>query len=199
MKFLNELLGFVVLTGPLFLIIAWLPVCIWIGVKVAKRFERRSAKIVVGLLVFLVVFFVPFADEIAGSVYLARVCATEAGVKVYMTVELPAEYWDERGKPKLRTFKSDTPGIIALVGTTEPSFEESSFTEPYSSLFHIEKAGFRLREINSSRTVGEFVYFRYWGGWLVRNFSPNHSATSCDLKNLDGWEYDIFKRSAGKM
>jgi hypothetical protein len=120
-------------------------------------------------------------------------------VKVYQTVELPGEYWDERGKPKLRTFKSHVPGIIALIGTKEPFFEEGSFTEPYSHLFHVEKAGFRLREINSKKLVGEVVYFRYWGGWLARNFSPDHSAISCDLKNLDGWEHEIFKRSADKI
>lgn len=199
MKLLNELLGFVVLTGPLFLIIAWLPVCIWAAVKVAKRFKRGSAKLASGLGVFVLAFLVPFADEIAGHLYLSYLCTTEAGVKVYQTVELPAEYWDEGGKPKLRTFKSNIPGIIALVGTIEPFFEESSFTEPYSPLFHVEKAGFRLREINSKRTVGEVIYFRYWGGWLARNFSPDHSATSCDLKNLDGWEYNIFKRPAGKI
>jgi hypothetical protein len=196
MKFLNELLGFAVLTGPLWLILIVLPVAIWFAVKSAKRFDRRSIKIAIGLLVFLLVFFVPFADEIGGRFYLSYLCANEAGVKVYQTVELPAEYWDERGKPKLRTFKSGTPGIITLVGTKEPFLEESSFTEPYSDLLHVQKAGFRLREINSKRIVGEVVYFRYWGGWLARNFSPDRSATSCHLQNLDGWEHDIFKRSA---
>lgn len=199
MNFLSALLGFAVLTGPLWLILIVLAIAIWIAVKVAKRFERRSIKIAIGLLVFLLVFFVPFADEIAGKFYLSRLCATEAGVKVYQMVELPAEYWDERGKPKLRKFKSSTPGIISLVGIKEPFWEESSFTEPYSSLFHIEKAGFRLREINSKTIVGEVVYFRNWGGWLARNLSPHRSATSCELKNLDGWEYHIFKRAAGKI
>jgi len=195
---MKELLGFAVLTGPLWLILIVLAIAIWVALKAAKRFERRSARIAVGVLVFLLVFFVPFADEIAGRIYLNYLCATEAGVKVYQTVELPAEYWDERGKPKLRTFKSSTPGIITLIGTKEPYLEESSFTELYSDLLHVEKAGFRLREINSKKIVGEVVYYRYWGGWLARNFTPDRSATACSLKNLDGWEHDIFKRSAGK-
>ena len=76
MKLLNELLGFVVLTGPLFLILAWLPVCIWIAVKVAKRFPRRGAKLAGGLGIFLLLFFLPFADEVAGRIYLNRLCAT---------------------------------------------------------------------------------------------------------------------------
>jgi hypothetical protein len=198
MNFLNALLGFAVLTGPLWLILIVLAIAIWIAMKVAKRFERRSARIAVGVLVFLLVFIVPFADEIAGRFYLRHLCANAAGVKVYQTVELPAEYWDEGGKPKIRTFKSRTPGTIRLVGINEPFWEERPFTESYSSLFHIDKAGFRLREINSKTIVGEIVYFRNWGGWVARNFSPHRSATSCELKNLDGWEYHIFKKAAGK-
>lgn len=48
MKWLNELLGFAVLTGPLWLLLILLPVSIWIAIKIAKRFKQRSAKLAGG-------------------------------------------------------------------------------------------------------------------------------------------------------
>ena len=194
MNFFDPLLGFAVLTGPLWLILILFPISIWVAVKLAKRFKQRSTKIAGGVGIFLLVFLVPFGDEIAGRIYLSHLCATEAGVKVYQTVELPAEYWDEQGRAKPKIFKSSTPGIIRLVGINAPIFEESPFTELYSPFFQIERAGFRLREIESKKIPGEVVYFRYWHGWIARNFSPNRSAISCDSKNLDGWESAIFDR-----
>lgn len=195
---MDALFGFAVLTSPLLLILILLPVCILLAIKIAKRFKPGIARLAGGVGIFLLLFALPFGDEIAGRIYLSYLCATQAGVKVYQTVELPAEYWDEQGRVKFKTFKSDTPGIITLIGITEPIFEESSFTEPYSPLFRVEKAGFRLREIESKKITGEIVYFMYWGGWMRRNLSPHNSATSCELKNLDGWEHNIFQRSAGK-
>ncbi|MDO8705084.1 MAG: hypothetical protein Q7J84_09085 [Sulfuricaulis sp.] len=198
MKFFDTLLGFAVLTGPLWLILLALLLGIGIAVLLAKRLKRKPAKFVGAVGVFLILFLLLFGDEIAGRIYLNHLCATETGVKVYKTVELPAEYWDEQGRAKIQTFKSDAPGIIRLIGTSVPSFDEISFTELYSPSFHIEKAGFRLREIESKNVTGEIVYFMYWGGWARRNLSPHNSATSCELKNLDGWEYNIFQRSVGK-
>jgi hypothetical protein len=172
MKLLNELLGFVVLTGPLFLIIAWLPVCIWIAVKMAKRFKRGSAKLASGLGVFVLVFLAPFADEIAGHFYLKNLCATKAGVKVYLTVELPAAYWDEQGRAR---FYDERNGNFNLEG-----YRVEYKTGIYSPLFHIDNAGYKRVRGQSGQALGEVTDFRYWGGWVRRNLSPNNTATRCD-------------------
>ena len=187
MKFLNELLGFVVLTGPLFLIIAWLPVCIWIAVKVAKHFERRSTKLVVGLLAFLLVFFVPFADEIAGRIYLNHLCATEAGVKVYQTVELPAEYWDEQGRAK---FYDERNGNFYL-----EAYRVEYKSGVYSSFFHIDNAGYNRVDGRSGQALGEVTDFRYWGGWIKRNLSPHNTAIRCEggIERSNSLIRQIFK------
>ena len=44
MKLLDELVGFVVLTGPLVLIVVWLPLSIWAAVKLSKRFHRNRGQ-----------------------------------------------------------------------------------------------------------------------------------------------------------
>jgi hypothetical protein len=179
MKFLNELLGFVVLTGPLWLILILLPIAIWIAVQVAKRFKRGSAKLGIGLLVFLLVFLVPFGDEIAGRIYFSYLCATEAGVKVYQTVELPAEYWDERGKPKF------IKGIGALDTAILINYDTDITLEKYPSFFRIEKFRFRYVEKQDGKMLGEVTDFHYFGGWITQNFNPAPGGgASCDRPEL---------------
>lgn len=189
-----------VLSGPLFLIIIWLPVSVWAATTVSKRYTRGSLKrkFSIGVLLFVAIFLVPFADGIAGRIYFNYLCATKAGVKVYQTVELPAEYWDEEGRPRLKTFRSDTPGVINLVGIREPIFQQIGFTEDYSNIFHIDRTGFRLREIFSDNIFSEIIHYRYWGGWITRNFSLNNSAVSCEMKDLDNWEFDVFRPLVAK-
>lgn len=131
MKFLNELLGFAVLTGPLWLILILLPVSIWIAIKVARRIKPGVTRIAGGVGIFLLLFALPFGDEIAGRIYLSYLCATEAGVKVHQTVELPAEYWEADGKPK---FYDERNGNFNL-----PQIGTDFKTEKYYSTFPIEK------------------------------------------------------------
>lgn len=173
MTFLNTLLGFAVLTGPLWLILFLLPVAIWIGVKATKSFERRDAKIVVGLLMFLGVFFAPFVDEIAGRIYLDHLCATEAGVKVYQTVELPAEYWDAQGRAK---FIAEKAGGFLLGKEYPPLYKSGS----YSISFHINNAGYKHVDGRSGQVLGEVTDSRYWGDWMRRNLRPHNTAIGCE-------------------
>lgn len=201
MKFLNELLGFAVLTGPLWLILILLPVCIWIAVKIAKRFKPGATRIAGGVGIFLLLFALPFGDEIAGRIYLSYLCANEAGVKVYQTVELPAEYWDGGGRPKFSIYEGDNHKTMFLIGASkfeDARFEYSMYSEPFSSFLHIDKTGFRLRERESGKILGEILYFRYWHGWVARNLSLDRSGTSCEMKNLDDWHFNIFRPSAAK-
>lgn len=167
MKLLNELLGFAVLTGPLWLILILLAIATWIAVKAAKRFEGRGVQIAVGVLVFLLVFFVPFGDEIAGRIYLGHLCATEAGVKVHQTVELPAEYWDEHGKPKFLNPR----GVIVKAALGD-RFTWRSVSERYINWFiRIDKEHSFLQDIQSKQDLGEKITFVRYYGWL-NQFSP---------------------------
>ena len=162
MDSLKELLGFAVLTGPLWLILILLPVSFWIAVKLAKRFKPRGIRFVGGLSIFLLLIFLPFADEIAGRIYLSHLCATEAGVKVYQTVEIPAEYWDVDGKPKFLNAR----GVLSkeVLGDR---FKWHSVSEPYTNWFiRIDKKRWLLQDGGSKRYLGEKVTFIRYYGWL---------------------------------
>lgn len=195
MKFFDTLLGFAVLTGPLWLILILLPVSIWIAVKLAKRFKQRSTKLAGGVGIFLLVFAVPFADEIAGYLYFNYLCATEAGVKVYKTVELPAEYWDEQGRARFLKQNGDLDKSI--LGNR---FSEPAVKKPYSDVFGIDEHHQQFVDNSTHQTLGEVITFMHWGGWISRNLNPGSpSAVRC--KNLRGNKFwsdfhsSLFKQS----
>jgi hypothetical protein len=171
MDIVNNLLGFAVLTSPLWLLAIMVPLALWIGNTTAKKFGRRSAKSAIALLTFLFVLFVPFSDEIAGSFYFKYICSKKTEVKIYKTIELPANLWDERGRPK---FYDETNGNFKLSG-----YRTEYVTGRYSSLFHIDYAKHRRVEEQSRQVVGEVTEFMYWGGWVRRKLSTHNTASSC--------------------
>ena len=174
MELLEELLGFVVLTGPLLLIVLWLPVSIWASFKIARKLQGGKAKTLGALLAFLLVFCLPFVDEIAGRIYLGYLCKAEAGMKVFQTVTLPDKYWDEHGEPKfIRGGGLDTE-MLPEYGT---NFENTQ----YPSVFSIKKFRFWYFSKTTDEILGEFMNFNFRGGWIVRAFSPSGgSGSSCN-------------------
>jgi len=199
MKLLNELLGFVVLTGPLFLIVLWVPVCIGLGIWVGRKFIKGGTplKIVGGVVVFLVALILPVSDEIAGRIYLNHLCETEAGMKVFQTVELPTEYWDEQGNPKFYVNRYDKNKLRFIFPDKKmlnmPKLSYTWTTSSNSNLFYIDKDTLQITDRESGTIFGEYYLFRYWGGWLVRDFSPHNTAGGCDLKDITGWELNVFE------
>lgn len=193
---MEQFIGFLVLLGPLVFVVLWLPLCLWIARKVAKRFTG-GARWASGVAAFFVVLLLPFADSIAGRIYLNHLCRTEAGVKVYQTVELPAEYWDGLGKPRFYVNRYDHEKMRYIFPDKRmvdgPQFKYTWVTRPYNEVFHIDEDVLQIIEREKGATLGEYFLFRYWGGWLARNFSTHNTATSCKAKDLDNWEVSIFK------
>lgn len=190
MDSINAVIGLAVLSSPLWLIVLIVPVAIVTAVVVAKRYRSIGAKFVSSLAVLLVFFTALFGDEIAGRMYLNHLCETEAGVRIYHTVELPAEYWDENGKPK---FYNNINGNFTLDG-----YDIEYIAGIRSKAFHIDNAGYKRLDYKSRDVLGEVTDYRYWGGWLRREFSVQNTAVGCenrrDLSNrlVNG----IFKKES---
>jgi len=182
MKFLNELVGFAVLTTPLWLILILLAVSVWVAVKLVGRFEQRSTKIGAGIGILLFLFFVPFADALVGRVYLNHLCASEGGAKVYQTVELPAGYWGTDGSPTF--LKSNGSLDKSILGNR---FSAPAVKVPYSSTFAIDQYRQKVVDNVSQQTLGEVINFLHWGGWIFRTFAPHPSASDC--KSFHGTQF----------
>lgn len=140
---------------------------VWLARLVAKRIKNRIAKYAVIALLVLI----PTWDIIPGKLYFNHLCENEAGVKVYQTVELPAEHWDGQGKAKFYVDWDARWGKIYPL-RYKPGAR--------SSFFYIDNAGYEFVEAQSGQILGETIDFRYWGGWIMRNFSPHNTAIRCD-------------------
>jgi hypothetical protein len=188
MKFINEFFGFIVLTSPLWLIVMAALAAGLGTAMLSKRIQRTRFKVVGAMACFLVIFLIPFGDEIAGRVYLRYLCSTEAGVKVYHTVELPTEYWDEVGKPK---FYDERNGNFHL----RKEYPSELKIEKYSTYLHIDRRIWTLLNRTRDTKYAEGISFMYWGGWIRREFTVNNSAVSCgsDLKRFREIMRQVFK------
>lgn len=184
---MKDIIGLAVLTSPLFLIVLWLPVALFVAVKLSRRPKNGAAKLVTGVSTFVLVFLLPFADEIAGRIYFNHLCSSEAGVKVYQTVELPAEYWDEQGNAKFYDGKN---GNLRL---SQDIFEWVSKKEEYP--LHSEKTISEMKDKKTGMILNERILFTYWGGWIARNFMPHNTALSCnsDVEAYTKYVKQIFK------
>jgi len=193
MKLLNEFLGFIVLTSPLWLILIAALAAGLGTAMVSKRIQRTRFKVVIALACFLAIFLAPFGDEIAGRLYLRYLCSTEAGVKVYHTVELPTEYWDAAGRPK---FYDERNGNFHL----RKEYPSELKIEKYSSYLHIDKRIWALLNKTRDKKYAEGISFMYWGGWLRREFTVNNSAVSCgnDLERSREFMRRVFKPASSK-
>ncbi|MCW8824934.1 MAG: hypothetical protein OQK78_00780 [Gammaproteobacteria bacterium] len=172
-KLFSEFLGFVVLLSPLVLLLIWIPLTLWVSIFIGKKFVRESSRyrkpVIATVFVFMMIL--PLVDELVGRIYFNHLCDTQAGVKIYKTIELPAEYWDENGRP--RFYKR---GVTDFQDLYLSVYD----TGAYSEVFHIDNAGFKYIEKQTNFTLGEVKNFRYWGG-VRNNLSINNSATRCDV------------------
>ncbi|SEA84743.1 hypothetical protein SAMN05660420_03396 [Desulfuromusa kysingii] len=180
---MEALFGFITLTSPLFLVVLWLPVCIALAVWVSRKFKKTSLllKVVIGSLTFLSSLILPFADEIVGRIYFNHLCQTEAGVKIYQVVELPAEYWDNTGKALFYEGASNNdipPNAFARLG-----IDINSKPTARQRVFQIEQFGSMISLKDSEQRLSEVIGFRYWGGWVAREMTSNNLATSCGGAN----------------
>ena len=197
---MKDIMGLAVLTSPLFLVIPWLFVAILVAVKASQLPKIRIAKLAAGAATLILVFLLPFADDIAGRIYFNHMCSTEAGVTVYQTVELPAENWDAQGKPKFYDEKNgNSYPISGFDGGWDNYFKKNYYpdsqTYRVSKIFSIEKHTYKLEDNMKIKKYAEQVSFMYWGGWIVRNFSPHNTAASCgnSLEDSTNFQRQLFK------
>ena len=146
---------------------------LWVAIVVGKRASDDSkVKAVTRVAIFTFLLSLFFADDIAGRLYFAYLCDNKTSVKVYDSVDLPTEYWDENGNAK---FYNERNGNFTL-----QRYEVDYNVGTYSPLFHIDHAGYLWVDSNTGKVLGEVIEFRHWGGFVRREFTPHNTANSCD-------------------
>lgn len=156
---------------------------VWAVVK--HRKTKRGKYIALAILILI-----PMGDEIVGRITLSYLCATEAGVKVYQTVELPAKYWDEHGKARFIQREGYLEFDESMLGN---QFARKSSLQSRSIIFRVDRDSYQLVDTKTQSVFGEDVNFMYRGGWIARNFSVNNSAVGCSRYQV-GYFTDVLKQ-----
>jgi hypothetical protein len=183
---MNELIGFIVLTGPLFFIVLWVPISIISARWITKRLKVKNSylKSAFGIFLFLVVLIVPVFDEIISTIIFYQVCSVKSELKVLRSTDIPIELLDNEGNPALLNKYS-------RINWNQLGryFEWRRSKEPYiGGIIKIDKWKATLYEKQSGKEIGERLTFARESGWLLRNFSPSPEVDIC--RNIWFRKYD---------
>jgi len=185
---MKDIIGLAVLTSPLFLVVPWLVVAVLVAVKAAQLPKMRVAKLAAGAATLVVIFLLPFSDGIAGRIYFNHLCSTEAGVKVYQTMQLPAEFWDAQGKANF----FNEHGYLDHEFWVSKLDESGGRVESYSSIFAIDKVISPVKERISQKQLAEVTTFHFWGGWIKRNLSLHNTASTCEFIDAPDFSRNFY-------
>lgn len=174
MKIINELLGFAVLTSPLWLLTILVVVAVVLAVHITKGSTRRIAKIAIAILTVILVLGVPFSDHVVGRVYFNHLCDTQAGPRVYHMLTLPRELWNDNGQPKFITANGDIDKVM-LAGRVN----DEVFRKPFAPALGIDKDQHQVVDASTNKVLGEMITFAHWGGWIARTLTTSPRARSC--------------------
>ncbi len=168
--------------GPFLPWLIWTPIALLISIWIAKRFLRMRRKALLGFALFLLILLLPFSDFIAGRIYFNKLCDTQYGFKVYHTVELPEQYWDEDGEPLFIKYppysNSKVNGTLNYDMLPEYEVHRSDWIK-YSEIFDINQSRYWYFNKNTNEILADNTSFNHGCGWLMDKFTTS-CGTRCD-------------------
>lgn len=127
-------------------------------------FPPASTRVLQGITLAAVVLL-PTWDIIPSRLYFEHLCETEAGIKVFRTVEVDQSYFRPDGRPDDRKL-------------VERYVQSSKRTPDYSSWAHITKVESTIQDRETDELLGVATDFTYYGGWVEATIAPM-SPTTC--------------------
>ena len=143
-----------------------------------KTSNEKSNRKLFWMIGTVAITLILFGDVIVGRIYFYSLCNTQGGQKIYKTVELPAEYWNEDGSPiflnkKGNKIKSGLDEIYSFRSIKIKDVPLYPQIMGYKKIISIKQ---------SNEVLGTYTKFYYFGGWLV-NSQPFHvSGRHCPIE-----------------
>ena len=154
----------------LFVLIAWLLLCIWLTKGIVKNLRPGLVKVLVATVSLLGLLVAPIVDDILGSMQYSRYCAAADDVKILDTISLTVDggLHSANGDWLLATLE---PGQHAERDRLQRLAEslvhwDSGTSKPTTSLYPITERTTRIYDGNSERLLAEFKSYYYRGGFL---------------------------------
>jgi hypothetical protein len=166
-------MGLFVLLG----FIAYAVVAKFIVSAIGKYSGSKIAKYA-AIVVFVLI---PVWDIIPGQLYFQHLCETEAGVKVFRTVEVDRAYFKPDGKADDQKLAERYPHV-------------TRFDRNFSPTFHIAKTESTIQDKQTKEILGTAANFSYRGGWLTTFVLVDATGSSCPTYPSFGMHSDVLEK-----
>lgn len=141
-------------------------------------FSLSSTRVWQGITLAVFVLL-PTWDIIPGRLYFQHLCQTEAGIRVFRTVEVDQSFFRPDGTPDENKL-------------SRKYVQTSSFERSFSKRFNIAKTEGVLQELETGDKLGISTDFFYHGGWLMAVITPGGAGTSCQIDPKFGIHTSIW-------
>ena len=145
--------------GALLLIVGavlFIALALWLAWGASQFSANVVGKLILAGIVLFFIYWVVFGNLNMAERAFMRLCESEAKATVYKSVELPAEYFDEYGKPIVKLTKK--PGNVAeIAGRYESDWQKTVISERPM----LEKNTVTYKDLKSNEILGVITSFRY--------------------------------------
>lgn len=139
----------------------------WLGRICA--FPLASTRALQGLTLTLFVLL-PTWDIIPSRLYFQHLCNTEAGIKVFKTVELDQSYFRPDGVPDDKKLP-------------DRYVQSIKWSRDFSSWAHIARIDGPIQDKETGELLGSSTEFSYYGGWVEAHIAPMSPVTCPAFKS----------------
>jgi hypothetical protein len=168
------------------LLVGYVAVAVMVTVVLVKMAAEPRRKAIVGFLSGVTFLLIPVWDMIPGQRYFKRLCETEAGIKIYKTVDEVDGFREYSGGPGddavkeygYRFIEMERPGVGLLRVTLGP--DGRAIRQPVSEAisqyavreiredldWNVRKVQQVIFDQRTGERLGTFTIFYYSGNWL---------------------------------
>ena len=144
----------------------------WAASRIPTTVKGRRRARLISIATFVLI---PTWDIVPGWLSFQFLCATQAGLTVHQTVELPEEHWNPDGTVRVHAM-NEYPYTRSIGGKYVVESPPDLRIVP---LFRIDKSTWRVRDVNTDRIIAERIDVEYWGGWLANSVLPHVTPVPC--------------------
>ena len=169
--------------GALLLIIGavlFIALALWLAWGASQFSANVVGKLILAGIVLFFFYWVVFGRTNLAELEFKRLCEQEAGPTIYKTVQLPAQYFNQFGRPDFQISKR--PGAIAELAGRYISFGHD---EEISHDMKLNRIQIGFKDLESGEVLGTITTIRYFGASWVP--VPGHvGGKDCPGKGLGG-------------
>jgi len=141
------------------------------------------------IIILIAAFFLAGCEKARLDQQVKELCAKDGGIKVYETVKLPPDRFDQFGKVKIPS-KNDAKPSDDYYYDSETKYYKTGNPD-------LRRVHDKIMRRGDGKVMGEFIYYARRGGDLPGPWHP--SSFGCpDLSSLPSFENSIFVKGDGK-